>query len=299
MSNCFVIMPLTTPEAALASYDGDHDHFIHVLDHLFIPAIEKAEFDPIKPIAKGSDLIQAEIINHLETADLVLCDISCLNPNVFFELGCRTALNKPVCYVMDEKTATIPFDTAMINHHTYQSNLRPWNMYKEITELSKHIATCAVRSKGQNSLWKNFGFKSVARTPDRDGTDEDKLEYLIMQVEALKRNSESKHAAVQWEPQDQFKLGSGLSNFSWGEYEFFPTNLKTKLSEAQVFLERILSLQGRDLPPGHLQEIKSLIETHINDLTDIIEQRPAGVDVVLAKEVRARFLDILAGRTFK
>ena len=47
------------------------------------------------PTASGSDLIHAKIIKNLETADLVLCDMSALNPNVFFEFGMRTALNKP------------------------------------------------------------------------------------------------------------------------------------------------------------------------------------------------------------
>jgi len=44
-------------------------------------------------------LIHAEIIRNIENADLVLCDMSCLNPNVFFEFGIRTSLNKPVSVV--------------------------------------------------------------------------------------------------------------------------------------------------------------------------------------------------------
>lgn len=84
-------MPITTPPELLAIYANDRDHFPHVLKHLFAPAIEKAQYEVIPPAAKGSDLIHAEIIKHLETADLVLCDMSTLNPNVFFELGIRTA----------------------------------------------------------------------------------------------------------------------------------------------------------------------------------------------------------------
>ena len=87
MSKCFIIMPITTPEATVPRYGGDADHFEHVLDHLFVPAVERAGYEPIPPIAEGSDLIHARIITNLDEADLVLCDMSCLNPNVFLSLG--------------------------------------------------------------------------------------------------------------------------------------------------------------------------------------------------------------------
>lgn len=57
--------------------------------------------------------------------------MSLLNPNVFFELGIRTALNKPVCMVTDERTKKIPFDTNIISYHTYNSKLEPWNLENE------------------------------------------------------------------------------------------------------------------------------------------------------------------------
>ena len=78
---CFIIMPITTPPSMLDAYGGDPDHFLHVLDCLFVPAVEKAEYTPVRPIAEGADNIPAEIISNLESATLVLCDMSCLNPN--------------------------------------------------------------------------------------------------------------------------------------------------------------------------------------------------------------------------
>ena len=42
----------------------------------------------------GADLIHAQIVKNLQFADVVLCDVSTHNPNVFFELGIRTALNR-------------------------------------------------------------------------------------------------------------------------------------------------------------------------------------------------------------
>lgn len=187
MASCFIIMPLTTPDALVPLYAKDSDHFAHVLHHLFMPALRKADFHPILPIAQGADVIHAEIIKNLETAELVLCDISSLNPNVFFELGCRTALNKPVCYVMDDLTRAIPFDTGIINHHTYDHTLVPWKLEQEIEQLSAHVRASAERSEGKNKLWEYFGLQSMARASKADGDQQDRLELLLMEVGAIKQ----------------------------------------------------------------------------------------------------------------
>lgn len=100
----------------------------HVLEHLFVPAIEAAGFTAIRPTVEGSALIHSEIISNLERADLVLVDISRHNPNVFFELGVRTSLDKPVCLVRDNFTDVLPFDTAGLNTPTYDASLAPWKL---------------------------------------------------------------------------------------------------------------------------------------------------------------------------
>jgi hypothetical protein len=170
MPECFVIMPLTTPPEAVNRYGGDADHFLHVLDHLFVPAIEQAGFTPKKPIAEGADLIHAEIVRNLETADLVLCDISALNANVFFEFGIRTALDRPICLVRGEHTR-LPFDIGGINCHQYASSLAAWELKSETERLAQHVEKAAKRGDGHNALWRHFGLTqrgtdAINATPD-------------------------------------------------------------------------------------------------------------------------------------
>ena len=62
---CFVIMPISVHGDQLNDYRGDKEHFIHVLAHLFAPAIESINYELIPPNAKGADLIHAEIIKNL------------------------------------------------------------------------------------------------------------------------------------------------------------------------------------------------------------------------------------------
>lgn len=184
---CFIIMPITTPAEFLSNYRDGADHFKHVLECLLVPGVEGGGYRAISPKATGADLIHAEIIRNLEQADLVLCDMSCLNPNVFFELGIRTSLNKPVCVIKDELTKRIPFDTGILNHHQYKSTLDSWELADEIRKLVEHIKTSEERSKGQNMLWKYFGLRTEASAYAGETGPEAKLDYLAMQIDSLRQ----------------------------------------------------------------------------------------------------------------
>ena len=134
---------------------------------------------------KGDDVIQGKIIKELETADLVLCDMSTLNANVFFELGIRTSLNKPACMVKDELTDKVPFDTSIVNYHTYSGALRTWEQDQQVEKLVEHIKDTMPKGEAVNSLWKYFGLSSTA-IPAPTGGVEERLEMLTSQIEAMR-----------------------------------------------------------------------------------------------------------------
>jgi hypothetical protein len=176
-------MPITTPSNYIAVYN-DKDHFIHILEFLFFPLLEKLGYTVIKPIAEGSEVIHSKIIRNLFDADLVFCDISILNPNVFFELGIRTALNKPVCIVKDNKIENIPFDTNDINIITYDAEIAPWNKEKNEKEIENHINATVELGKS-NALWSVFGF-DFSSNVEIDTSDSKEIEILKLQNRILK-----------------------------------------------------------------------------------------------------------------
>ena len=184
---CFIIMPISTPETVRGRYRDGEEHFRHVLECLIKPSLVKAKFVPIPPIAKGSDLIHAEIIAQLETADLVLCDMSSLNANVFFEFGIRCALDKPVCVIKDDVTEKVPFDIGILNYHEYKSTLGAWDSAAQIDALAKHIEDSLSRSKDVNTLWKYFGAKTNARPAVGEQNVEGKLDLIFNQLDAMRQ----------------------------------------------------------------------------------------------------------------
>lgn len=187
-------MPITTPVSYSDTYHNDKEHFSHILQYLFTPAIEKAGFEAISPKSTGSDLIHADIITNLSNCDLVLCDMSLVNPNVFFEFGIRCALDKPVALVIDDKTEKVPFDTGIINFHTYKSTPL-WDKDDEIERLSSHIKESFDKAKGHNALWKYFGIKQTGAYSPENATIDDKLDYIIQRLSSDKITLEFQESA--------------------------------------------------------------------------------------------------------
>jgi hypothetical protein len=166
MPLCFAIMPISMPPELLERYDNDPMHFLHVADHIFKPAAEEAGLEFRSPSTTSAEIVQAEIIGNLEKADLVLCDISTWNPNVFFELGIRVALDKPVAMVRDHHTERIPFDNSMINTHRYDGCLEIHRVMATVPRLAAFLNRA--KTQNQNALWKYFGVTQRAARTDSE-----------------------------------------------------------------------------------------------------------------------------------
>jgi hypothetical protein len=186
MPKCFIIMPISTPKSLLSLYRDDSDHFMHVLNHIFVPAIEKAGFEAILPKVEGADVIHAKIIKNIEQCDLVLCDMSALNPNVFFELGIRTAVDKPACMIVDDITVNVPFDTSIVNYHTYRSNIDPWVLPSEIEKLCSHILATKLDGE-RNPLWRYFGLSANAHFSEKETGIESKIDLMNIRLNGITR----------------------------------------------------------------------------------------------------------------
>ena len=224
---CFIIMPITTPKLFIDLYGGDKDHFSHVLNYLFMPALKKAGFEPIPPKSKGSPVIQADIIKKLSECELVLCDMSTLNANVFFESGIRTALDKPVVLVVDNKTSKdIPFDTRDINYHEYDSSLTGWTLEKDIPKLAQHIHDAYEDSPDHNALWKVFGLTQTGEYKPEDAKAGEKIDFLIRRTSALENEMSDLKAYNVYRDSPHFiPMAKSPSQLIYGDLTNSPWNL--------------------------------------------------------------------------
>jgi hypothetical protein len=184
---CFAIMPITTPLEVMDKYHNDPIHFIRIARHVFKPAVEAAGFEFLAPASTSSEIIPAEIIANLEKADLVLCDISHWNANVFFELGIRVALDRPVVMVKDSLTDKIPFDTAMLNCYTYDCSLDITCVEAEVPNLAEHVRNA--KGQTQNALWRYFGITQRAERSDPGNPEDAKLDLILARLATMEQHT--------------------------------------------------------------------------------------------------------------
>lgn len=118
MKKCFVVCPIGKDGSDIRSNSDT------VLEFIIEPVCKELEFS-VTRVDKifGVDRIDNTIYQHLSEADLVIADMSEHNPNAFYEIGYRHALNKPLIPIMKEGT-TIPFDLASLRTITYANDLK-------------------------------------------------------------------------------------------------------------------------------------------------------------------------------
>jgi hypothetical protein len=258
LATCFIVMPISMPEIYIKRYSDDIEHFKHVLDHLFIPALKLVNYEALPPTATGADLIHAEIIRNLEVCDLVLCDISTSNPNVFFELGIRTSLDRPVVLVRDNFTTHIPFDAGSINTYTYDARLQPWTLDDEIVRLANHITEAADKSDDRNSLWRYFGLTQRAAPAKVDNPTEAKLDLVIDEITRLsKKVSEDSPSTNSSDARPTSEIG-----------EWKP---RTEVIDRYFFSPGILISEILERRDSLTSDIPSVYEDFVGQVNEIVE----------------------------
>jgi hypothetical protein len=116
-ASCFVVMGFRekTDPISGKTFDLDMSH-----QWLIKPAVEAAG----ATCKRADEIIHAKIVDipmyqQLLQADLVVADLSTLNPNAFFELGVRYALRPRATVVIAERDCKNPFDTNHIATRRY------------------------------------------------------------------------------------------------------------------------------------------------------------------------------------
>jgi len=104
---CFVIMPFGSASNELKKkFDG-------VYKGIIVPAAREAGYEPIREdISATPGSITKDIITKLAESEMVIADLTNMNPNVFYELGIRHVFSKSGTVLLIGKGETIPFDNA-------------------------------------------------------------------------------------------------------------------------------------------------------------------------------------------
>ncbi|MBV4518490.1 hypothetical protein KVG88_00310 [Pseudomonas sp. SWRI74] len=189
---CGLVMPISAIDGCTA------DHWAEVKNIICdaVSAIEGLTFVP-KLVSEQDDVgvIQKRIVQNIYSSDIVICDVSCKNANVMFELGMRLAFDKPTILIKDDKT-DFSFDTGVIEHLLYPRDLR----FSRIVSFKKSLAEkvyatyqASISDPAHSTFLKNFGSFKVAALNQTEGTPDqvmlDMLQDISRDVSRLKRNA--------------------------------------------------------------------------------------------------------------
>ncbi|ETO57337.1 hypothetical protein Y003_03820 [Staphylococcus aureus MUM475] len=105
MKKCFIACPIGTDDSKVRRNSD------FLLQSIIKPALESDFEIQRSDLISSTNKITDEIIGGLTNSELVIVDLSTHNPNVFYELGYRRALERPTI-TMINKDENIPFDVS-------------------------------------------------------------------------------------------------------------------------------------------------------------------------------------------
>ncbi len=262
---CGIVMPIS-------SIDGCAEtHWSEVLE-IINEAIEDAGFDGnLVSNADDVGIIHKRIIQNLYDNPIVVCDVSCKNPNVMFELGLRLAFDKPTIIIKDDKTA-YSFDTSAIEHLEYPRDLR----FSQIVEFKKKLsakilATFNKSTTDENytTFLKHFGEFKVAKIEQKEVSGQ---EYILEELKNLRRTVQRMDRG--WVSKDRIREASERDiDICLGHGEL--PDMKDKMATL-ISHPALMNVGFKQLEPDHLHlsaDVKpnfsvELIREEIEDLLD-------------------------------
>lgn len=134
------------------------------------------------------EVIHKNIVSNLYQNDVVICDVSENNPNVFFELGMRLAFNKPTIIIKDESTK-YSFDSGIIKHLSYPDDLNYFGIEKFGRDLqSRIIATFAsLNNQDYEPFLDSLNLQTI-KTADVKYNDVDFNTFVIEKLESIEKS---------------------------------------------------------------------------------------------------------------
>lgn len=228
-------------------------HFGRVYEHIIRPACEQAGFTPIRADEiMTTNYIALDIIKHIISSEMAICDLSSRNPNVLYELGIRQAFNLPVTLVKDTKTNRI-FDIQGFRDIEYDETLRIDNVQDTVDDLSEVIKNTYNNTNEVNSLVSLLGIEPAKLSGKKKISGE--TELVLNSILGLeKRLSEIE---IRTRPIARNNSYSELWNIPENVGEIIPfRELETLSLNDEVFHQRfgkgkIIEIKGTETNPSN------------------------------------------------
>jgi hypothetical protein len=255
---CGLVMPIS----AIDGCTSEHWTEVNSIITDAVESIEKYNFT-VRIVSDADDIgvIQKRIVQNIYNSEIIICDVSCKNPSVMFELGMRLAFDKPTIIIKDDKT-DYSFDTGIIEHIPYPRDLR-FNKIIEFKEklTRKVIATYEEHLKDPNhsTFLKNFGQFKVASIDETKVSPDNMILATLAEIQSelsvLRRNQRKRDNL---DP----KVVGDIVNIIKSQMENNYSNSLDKIYDNEELMKNLEDI----IKPGNYFHSQREFRSYINDL---------------------------------
>lgn len=240
---CFIITPIGEDNSDIRR------HINGIIDAAVMPSVAD-EYTVIVPHRMyETTTITKQIYQNISKCDLVIANLTGLNPNVMYELAIRFCIGKPVIIIAEEGTV-LPFDVK--DHRTIFYT----NDAMGILELQDKLKNCLNTIKDfhipsspiHDSLGEMALFEQVEQSDNKD-TTEKMLSYIMKRFDKIE------------EVFDKQNDIDNINNSTFGYYQYTLYEINRKINEIE---KKNLS---RAAFYHHSSQIKEIVERNKNHLT--------------------------------
>ncbi|WP_198673065.1 hypothetical protein [Algoriphagus litoralis] len=263
---CGIIMPIS-------AIDGcGPEHWLEILSILKEVAIDSG-FEPnLVSDADDIGIIQKRIIQNVYNNDIIICDVSCKNPNVMFELGMRLAFDKATVIIKDDKT-DYSFDTGVIEHLGYPRDLRFHKILEFKENLKKKLTSTFEKSKtdpNYSTFLKNFGEYKIAHLQEKEVSSDNyilnSLDEIRFEIRRL-RNNQIHSVNSQRELLDEKTLDVYRTNLiKRFYYDFMSENKVGSMSDLDVLKDELFEYISNQPEVQQLFKSKNMLRSYVNNI---------------------------------
>lgn len=155
-----------------------------VIDAVIIPSLIDIGFNEdnisVAHRISNSGSINKQIITRIIEDDLVIANLTKLNPNVMYELATRHAIRKPVVQICEDGT-TLPFDIVDERTIFYTNDMK--GVLDLSTSIKKHVKEAIKADKPDNPIYRAIQTEIIIK--QSEPSEVDFKEYLINRLDTI------------------------------------------------------------------------------------------------------------------
>ncbi|EOB6398910.1 hypothetical protein ACHELZ_004452 [Vibrio vulnificus] len=189
MKECFIVTPIGNGGTPIRrEIDG-------LITNVFEPVLSKFDLTPVAAHhISETGSITRQVVKRLLEADVVIANLTNLNPNVMYELGIRHCTRKPTIVVARDDV-TLPFDLSDERTIFYQNDIYGVNELKE--RLEAVIPSALNDDKPDNPVYRVVEtdlIKIPEGISDSEAVLDKRLAQLENQIESISRYVKNNNA---------------------------------------------------------------------------------------------------------